>query len=187
MNGADGAFPRRPADRLRDWATVVALFAGFAVLLGAVVAGFVVHARESERSATERAGRTEVAAVLLAEAQYGDASSALPVHVDATWTTPAGRVGTGQVTAAWGTPAGTRLTAWLDADGRPVDAPVSASEAVLAGVLATFSVLALGGLAVALVVLVACRVAARSEDRYWEREWARIEPRWRSGHSADQG
>jgi hypothetical protein len=134
--------------------------------------------------------RTEVAAVLLVDAKHSDteyAASALPVRVDATWMTADGQAVTGKVPVPAGTAAGTVVSIWLDAGGRPIAAPVSAAQAVMAGVLGTFSVLAVGGLGIAGLALLVRRLATAGTELYWEREWARVEPGWRSGHAADQG
>jgi hypothetical protein len=51
----------------------------------------------------------------------------------------------------------------------------------MTGVLGTFSVLAVGGPGIACLALLVRRLATVGTELYWEREWARVEPGWRSG------
>jgi hypothetical protein len=71
------------------------------------------------------------------------------------------------------------IALWLDDDGRPVDAPVSESAAVAAGVLAAASgwLAACGLLALAFVGF--RWVLDRHRYRAWQLKWARVEPQWR--------
>jgi hypothetical protein len=71
------------------------------------------------------------------------------------------------------------IALWLDDDGRPVDAPVSESAAVAAGVLAAASgwLAACGLLALAFVGF--RWVLDRHRHRAWQLKWARVEPQWR--------
>lgn len=189
MNRFETPLPRRTTDRLRDRTSALLALVGFVVLIAGVIVGVVVHAGAYARGVTERATRSEVTAVLLAEAQRRDgdhATSALPIRAEARWTTPDGRTVTGTVPALLGTPAGTRVTVWLDADGQPVDAPGDPAGAVMIGVLAATLVLAVGGVGLAGLATLAQWLTAVSADRYWEREWTRVEPGWRYGHRADQ-
>ena len=76
--------------------------------------------------------------------------------------------------------AGSRVTVWLDAEGRLTTAPPSSTEAAIeSGLLGTSAAAALAGL-----VFGAGAVARWRLDRHrideWGREWELVGPRW--GH-----
>jgi hypothetical protein len=106
------------------------------------------------------------------------------VPTAATWTGRDGAVVVGEVYALGGTPAGSVVDAWIDEAGDPARAPSGPVEAFLAGVLSAAMLLALGAAVLAAAWVGARRLVAVLADRYWTREWAAVEPRWRSAGPA---
>lgn len=188
MGAAPDALPRRGVDRAADAVAVVMMVAALVLLLGTGWAAITVHGKEAARAVTERESRTRVTAVLSADAAPDGAypSSTAFVRVPARWIDAHGAAASGTVLAHFGADAGDQVEAWLDDAGAPVPAPADRGEVVVSSVLAGFAVLALGGLVLAGAWAGAEQVLGLARRRYWEREWARVEPRWRPGRSADQ-
>ena len=75
-------------------------------------------------------------------------------------------------------PAGVTVPMWLDRSGELTGAPTRGIDAVRHAAAGALGVLAIGA-----AVLVCAGAAFRSELQRitmarWEREWARVEPRW---------
>jgi hypothetical protein len=188
MPATTGALPRRAVDRIEDALTWLMMATLLALLLGAGLAAITVHAKESQRAVVEQETRTQVTAVLLEDASPDGeyASGSGRVEVPAQWAGPDGASVAGVVLAPPGTTAGDEVRAWLDAAGRPVTAPADRAEVTTTAFLVGFSVLAMGSLLLAGLWVGAEHGVELLRRRYWEREWAEVEPMWRQGRSADQ-
>jgi len=96
----------------------------------------------------------------------------------ARWTTPAGRVRTGEVSVPAGTVMGRTFPVWVDGTGRPTGPPLFASA--LAKRVLGAEVLA--PLTLAVLLLSLARVVRWQIDRRrlagWEADWAFTGPRW---------
>lgn len=181
---------RNPLARGVDRAegTAVLLFVLLALVLMPVMLtlGSVTHATLAERAEEQRATRHETVAVLTEDAPVTSMGQGEGVgttsKVAARWQLPHGRTSTGQVDAEAGMKSGTEVRIWLDGSGTPVDPPVSAMDAVVAGVLVAVS----GWLAVAGLFALVCwgmhHVLDRRRYRAWETEWARVGPDWLDRH-----
>lgn len=189
MTGPVRRLPRRPIDRLADATAWLVTLLELVVLIGAGFAGFAVHGAEAEIVAVEQATRTPVTAVLVVEAVGGPGvGRGTSVPTQARWTDLDGAPRTDPVPAPAGTAAGADVTVWLDADGRPVRPPSTRLDTVLAGAMVALSVMSLGTLlVVGLWIGFRYGVLDRLTARYWEREWARVEPGWRWGRDTRQG
>ncbi|WP_039792032.1 hypothetical protein [Amycolatopsis sp. ATCC 39116] len=108
--------------------TVVVLTAPLAALLGDRV-----HQWQERLAANGPDARIAVTATLLA-----DAPLVLPAggtaRVEAEWPLPGGGTATGEVTARRGAEAGDTAAIWIDENGEPAAAPVTAETAVVNGV-----------------------------------------------------
>lgn len=173
----------RPVDRLEAMVLVLAVFIVLAALPFAAAAGSAVFASGKLRSAGEAATRHRAEAVLLEDGapiviavRSGPANET--TSVTARWTLSDGSTRIGEVPATRGTPAGVRVPVWLDADGDPVEAPLTVSGAALRGFGAGAglwgAVLVLSWLLYRVTRVFLDRVRA---DR-WQREWETVSRRW---------
>jgi hypothetical protein len=162
-------------------ATWALIAAAMVLLVVAWVTGLAVQGQESERVLVESAGRTEVRAVLLEDAQAvrGERGEYVPVQVAAGWTDRGGVRRTGAVVVSSSASAGEQLDVWVDSSGAIVPAPARPENAVVAGVLAAVGILLAGGTALAVGWYTVRNLVAACNVRRWEREWASVEPLWR--------
>jgi hypothetical protein len=98
----------------------------------------------------------------------------------AKWQTPTGEQ-TGRVPANAGMVAGDHVRAWLDENGRPAVAPAKSEDAVVGAALVTITGWLTAASLLCLVHSGVKRLLDRRRYRAWGREWARVEPRWRTG------
>jgi len=160
-----------------------------AVILGGLLAAFVIGgtlaALIAGRSAYDGALRArhaelatlhQVPAVLLTTAAQQPAG--YYASANAWWRAPDGTRHTGQVFALAGSPAGTKVTVWVDTDGRLTGPPLQSSQVqgqrVLASVLAVMAV----GVVLWSAGLAVHRVAERRRMAAWDDEWRAIGPKW---------
>ena len=160
-----------------------------AVILGGLLAAFVIGgtlaAVVAGRSAYDGALRArhaelatlhQVPAVLLTTAAQQPAG--YYASANAWWRAPDGTRHTGQVFALAGSPAGTKVTVWVDTDGRLTGPPLQSSQVqgqrVLASVLAVMAV----GVVLWSAGLAVHRVAERRRMAAWDDEWRAIGPKW---------
>ncbi|WP_435581796.1 Rv1733c family protein [Amycolatopsis thermoflava] len=163
----------RPWDRWEARLLVVAILLAVAAvpLAGLLVSG--VYARQSELAREQQADRTQVTAVVLADAgAFVAGGPAVQVtEVPALWRLPDGTERSGPVSVPAGTDQGTRLPIWIDGAGEPVPPPLSAfsalSIALGVGLLGWLGVVLVLTLAVLAVHLALDRVRAAA----WAREW----------------
>lgn len=169
----------------RRQARLAAVLLSLALIAGPLVAayGFTYHASLAQRAAAQQDARTEVTAVLLADAPAGARTDAVALQIPrratatASWSTQDGLTHTGVVPVDGAAKAGDTVTVWIDRDGSRVGAPLSANQTVMAAILLAFGswllfVVALGGT----YVLVRARL---DRERYaaWEREWRELDER----------
>jgi len=160
-----------------------------AVILGGLLAAFVIGgtlaALIAGRSAYDGALRArhaelatlhQVPAILLATASQQPAG--YYASANAWWRAPDGTRHTGQVFALLGSPAGTKVTVWVNEDGRLTGPPLQSSQVQGQGVLA--SVLAVMAVGVVLwgAGLAVHRVAEQRRMTAWDDEWRAIGPKW---------
>lgn len=176
---------RRSIDTIEElvtWALITL------ALLTAVLAATVAARRYGEwmhRAEIETRERTQVQAVLLEPApqlfavdSQGRAVRLLPAPVPIRYTAPDGTQQLAQAHVMGPRPAGVTVPMWLDRSGELTGAPTSGVDAVRHAAAGGLGVLAIGA-----AVLVCSGAAFRSELQRitmarWEREWARVEPRW---------
>jgi hypothetical protein len=185
--------PRRTADRIEDLATWVLIAAALLLVVVAAGVGGSVHRDGLARSAAESLQRRQVPAELLAdERPVGSHFRTVAVR----WAGPDGLPVTGRVALHPALPAGragapTRpasvvpgdeVTIWVDGTGRPSRPPTTPAQAVQAGVVTAVTMLLLGLAALGGGWAGVRALVARSNDRRWEREWARVGPRWSRVH-----
>ena len=153
----------------------------------AVVATTVATAHLQAVAGAETAERSRVRAVLLQEAPAvphtsGDYSSYTDTRVraPAVWRLPDGTSREGKVLTAPLTPAGTAVRVWVDRSGNLTRAPLDragiSTSAYLTGALL------LVGLPLATWALYAFLsfLLDAQRERRWERDWATVEPDWKS-------
>lgn len=174
----------RPTDRIEDAAAWLLTAATLILVVAAGITGVAVHHRQADRAAAETATRSPTSAVLLEDAVVltGPQGERAPVQVPASWTGPTGTPHTGTITAIVSGSAGSTVQVWLDPDGRVVDRPAQPIAAVLLGAAVAGGLLALGGAFLYGLWSALRSFTAAANGRWWEREWARVEPDWRSRH-----
>ena len=176
---------RRSIDTIEDLVTWTLITLA---LLTAVLAATVAARRYGEwmhRAEIETRERTQVQAVLLEPApqlfavdSQGRAVRLLPAPVPVRYTAPDGTEQLAQAHVMGPRPAGVTVPMWLDRSGELTSAPTRGIDAVRYAAAGGLGVLAIGA-----AVLVCSGAAFRSELQRitmarWEREWARVEPRW---------
>jgi hypothetical protein len=162
--------PRRGTDRLEDAVAWLLIAAGLlaVVLIGSLTAA--VHRAGMERAAVETTERHQVPAALVASAGlYKTQVGPLPVARSAP--VP---VMPGQPRTAAGRP----VMVWVDAHGQPTRPPTTPAGAVQAAVAVAVGLSVVALLALAGIWTGVRTVTARLNDARWEREWARVGPRW---------
>ena len=177
----------RRADRWQAGSTVLLITVWVLALPLAVALGFMVANDGVQAAETQAQDRTMVTATLLADARAASVSSrGMPdltvTVVPAEWTTPDGQQRSGPIEVVPGLHAGDQVNAWIDPAGTPVNPPISAADAIVAGaVIATGTWFALG-LVLALVGQLIVMTLDRGRLDGWEREWAAVEPVWTGRH-----
>jgi hypothetical protein len=170
----------RGSDRVefasRLLAVLVVLLAVPMALVVATVAGTDATQRADQQAAT----RTQVPAVLLADAAATPDSETgtLSVRTPATWRAPDGSRREGMVATTPVATAGDTVRIWVDGDGERTRPPLDATgvaSARIGGGLVTF--LLLGALAGGGHLLV-CRALWRHRAHQWQQGWAAAEPQW---------
>ncbi len=176
---------RRSIDTIEDLVTWTLITLA---LLTAVLAATVAARRYGEwmhRAEIETRERTQVQAVLLEPApqlfavdSQGRAVRLLPAPVPVRYTAPDGTEQLAQAHVMGPRPAGVTVPMWLDRSGELTSAPTRGIDAVRYAAAGGLGVLAIGA-----AILVCSGAAFRSELQRitmarWEREWARVEPRW---------
>ena len=179
--GLDANPLRRRTDKIATW-----LMAQFlvVVLVGAplfAVAAFTWAARAG--AAEQRAERSwrEVPAVLLRSVPAPDSFAGGVFGyswVPARWTAPNGQVRSGNIPVELGLTAGRKVRLWVDAAGRPTDAPIT-HRAVVARA-ATAAAIGTTGLLIALscLALIVRWLLDRRRLTDWELAWAIVGPQW---------
>jgi hypothetical protein len=181
--------PRRATDRVEDAVAWLLITAGLlaVLLIGTVTSA--VYRTGMERAAVEAADRHQVPAELLGTGAPGVSSQR--VHT-ARWWSPNGVARTGRVPVQHNLPApvvpgqqrstapaaGRQLLIWVNAQGTPTRPPTTAAGAAQAAVAVAVALSV-----VALLTLVGAWTSVRALTNRlnyarWEREWARVGPRW---------
>ncbi|TNC19335.1 Rv1733c family protein [Amycolatopsis alkalitolerans] len=162
-------------DRIETALVAVAIVLSLGMVPVALAAGSHEYATGLRDAAHEQATRTQVTAVLLADAPetLSARATATQVPVKAVWRLPDGSERTGQVEVAPGTDAGTGTPIWIDQAGNSVPEPLTRDGALGAA----FGIAALVWVgAVGLVVLALWGARFLLDRRRGEdlaREWQR--------------
>ncbi|MEU1709962.1 hypothetical protein ABZ478_32110 [Streptomyces sp. NPDC005706] len=172
---------RRRDDVVEAW-FLLAVWA--LVVVGGTLVGLVTAQAAGRSFDRQRAERTPVRAVLLADAPRtaiagtGDDLTSARVR----WTAPDGTPHSGSTLVSGGQRAGAAVRIWLDARGEPSSAPLTSGEASAESALLGVSA-ALASTGAAFGVRCAGRWwLDRRRIEEWDREWALLGPRW--GHRA---
>ena len=171
---------RRRTDKVATWLTVQFLVV---VLIGAPLFGIAAFTWAGRAGAAEqRAERSwhEVPAVLLHSVPAPDSFAGVFGYswVPARWTAPNGQVRSGNIPVEAGLSAGRKVLLWVDASGRPTDAPIThravmARAATAAGVATAVLLIALS-----CVALIVRWLLDRRRLADWELAWAIVGPQW---------
>lgn len=180
MRSDPGRLPRRATDRVEDLVAWLLSGAALLVVVAAVVTGVNVHGREAERARLDNRSASQARAVLLENAHVvsGDFAAA-PAQVRARWTDRDGREHVGPIAATRSRPAGTEVDVWIDAEGEITSRRTHPANAVIGGIVSALGVLCAGATPLLATWFGVRSLTWRSNSRRWEREWARVEPRWR--------
>ena len=172
-----GRLPRRSTDRVEDATAWVLTAAALFVVLAAVLVGVGVHADTTDRARSAAQDRTPVAAVLVDApvpfAPPGSLTTRWARYVDAT----GGEHDISVPVIGWPA-AGVTVQAWVDREGRVVDAPSTLFDAVVVGTSAGVGIAIVGFLVLGAAWLGLRRWLDRRNAAEWGREWYRIEPEW---------
>lgn len=170
----------RSTERLERVVSCVLGLLTAAALGVALMAGGSTYASVAALARAETADRTEVTAVLLADAnpvtRGGDSPAVRRVPVR--WTDRDGTERTEAVRVRGLHRAGDRVPVWTAADGRVVPEPTSPVDAVAAAVLSGGMTGLVAGAAVYLTGRGLYAWTGRRFRRAWELEWERIGPDW---------
>ena len=172
-----GRLPRRVTDRVEDAVAWVLTAAALFVLLGAVLGGVGVYSGAVDRARTAAHERTPVAAVLVDAPVSNGAAGSLTLR-SAHYVDPVGAEHEIDVTVAGSPPAGEAVRAWVNREGRVVDAPLTPFDAVVVGASAGVGIAIVGCLILGSAWLGLRRWLDRRNAADWGREWDRIEPEW---------
>jgi len=153
--------------------TAAALF----VLLGAVLGGVGVYGGAVDRARFAAHERTPVAAVLVDApvplAAPGSLTTRSAHYVDA-----AGAEHDIDVTVVGSPPAGETVRAWVNREGRGVEAPLTLFDAFVVGASAGVGIAILGCLVLGSAWLGLRRWLDHRNAADWARQWYRVEPEW---------
>jgi hypothetical protein len=95
------------------------------------------------------------------------------------WIDHSGAEHTGSVVMTTSAPAGTEVVVWLDATGKVTGPPLRPVNPVFGAAVAAVGLLCVGATVLVVTWLGVRAATGRLNSRRWEREWARVEPRWR--------
>jgi hypothetical protein len=177
---------RRGADRVEGYSLLFVVLAGTAMVPIMLMVGSLSYANAMQTGEQRLRTRYEVVATLLedaprtvvgASAEGTDGSS----RVLARWYPASGAPRTGRIPVEHHLAAGAEVTTWLDESGDPVNPPATKAGAAVAGVLVAVTgwLTAAGFLGIGHAGLK--YLLDRRRYRAWGREWARVEPDWRTG------
>lgn len=170
---------RRTVDRVERGVLAIAVALAVAAVPVAVLAGAAVQQASEIVVIQENATAFPTTALLLQDAPANTPGSALGISTTlGEWHTPAGNTLTGQVSAPPGTGAGTTVPIWLNAAGRPVEAPLTADQAYWRGVVTVVLVLTIAFTLIAIAYAITHRLLDRRRLAEWEADWRAVEPRW---------
>ncbi|RKN07033.1 hypothetical protein [Streptomyces radicis] len=167
---------RRGSDVAEAW---VGLAVGLTMAVGAPLAGAAMAVGAAEGMLDEGDDLRATTAVVVTGAPVpgivGPGGKGLAA---VRWTDDDGTARVGATHVAFGADEGSRVTIWLDEQGRIKDAPAGPAEvwagATLLGAVTTAGVCVLAAGA----RLAARRHLARRRAARWEREWTAVEPLW---------
>lgn len=180
---ATGRMPRRATDRVEDVVAWLLVAAGMllVVLIGTVASA--VYQDGLGRVTAEHATRHQVPAELVATAAPANRTLGRAGRVEsrtARWLGPRGQLRTGQVPVPPGAArdADGRVLIWVDDAGRATRPPATAAQTMQAALLVAIAIAAAGAVALGGIWLGVRAVVDRCNDARWERDWARVGPRW---------
>jgi hypothetical protein len=173
----------RPVDRFELALLVTGVLIGLLVLPVALMLGSDTYAAQSLMAKEQSSARHETTATLLADAPTttvaaGETASAGTSAVRAEWHTPDGRTRVGLIIADDGTRAGTRIPVWLDAEGNPVNRPLTPTDAVASAITVTVIVWTVALALLTGLFLLSRACLDRCRSLAWQRQWAEVEPEW---------
>lgn len=145
----------------------------------ALVAGQSAHATVAERARAEAADRTQVTAVLLADATPATRGGEMVARrIPVRWTDVHGVERTASVPVQGLHRAGESVPLWTADDGTVVPQPTTPGDATVAGVLVGAMTVIVAGGVVAVVGMGFYAWTGRRFRRAWEVEWERVGPEW---------
>jgi hypothetical protein len=172
--------PRRTTDRVEDAAAWIVTAAGLFVLLLGLVGGINVHRAVHDLGRAAERERTQVDAVLVADAPPWVQEPAGPAVASrpARYTDAAGRQREVVLIIPGRPSTGTVVPVWVNREGAMTARPPTPADAVVLGVVTALGIAAVGGVALLAVSIVVRRQINRRNAAAWAREWAHVEPEW---------
>jgi hypothetical protein len=168
----------RGVDRAEAMSVLLLVLLGVALVPIMLMAGSLTYGSIMATAEAQARSRHQVVATLVEDAQDADGNG--NGRALARWATPSG-LRTGRVPTTQGQNAGDHVRTWLDEHGRPVVAPASSEDATLGAALVVLTGWLTAASVLYLVHTGVKRVLDRRRYREWGQEWARVEPRWRTG------
>lgn len=173
----------RGTDRIEAFATVllVVLVVLMVPLSTTIARGEYQH--ELAAAATAAAGRTEVSAVLVTDADlqetYSNGTTTPEIIALARWQLPNGRQRLAPLPVKANHHAGDQVPIWIDRHGNRTDPPQSRGRRI-ANAVATGVAWMVGGWALlGTVWWIVCLLLGRINAANWDAQWARSDPGWR--------
>ncbi|MGH8868143.1 MAG: Rv1733c family protein [Actinomycetes bacterium] len=180
--GFDGNPLRRTTDWLQSATTValLALFVLVAPVLG-MLAGQAAYAKGSAAEQVQRGDRHAVQAKIVKSASTSVTNpDGAPLQSSAwvRWRGPDGARHEGRARVSPGADVGSKVTVWIDEDGRLVTAPLTHAQVVSNAVSAGLIVVVGTGGVLVLVWFVVRRRLERSRMDDWDADWAIVSQKW---------
>jgi hypothetical protein len=143
-----------------------------------VLAGRFTYGNGLRESRVGPGHRQQVTATLLKQPSLAIGATGAATAT-ARWTTPAGRVRTGQIPAPVKAGEGTRVRVWVDREGTPTTPPPSRTDVLMRSIgTAVFVQVTVALLIVSAFTVFRCLLDRRRYAQ-WEAAWARADDRWR--------
>lgn len=172
---------RRRLDRIQSMVVLTAVLLAVLMIPVAVAVSHAVTHSIERSEAERRSTMTQVQARALEETlpAIPEAGTQATSSVRVSWTDPAGWPREGRANVPLGTAKDAEVTIWLDQSGEITTPPRRPGDGAAVGGAVGLSTVMLSWLLIAGLARLSVVPLDRRRLRDWDREWARVGPRWR--------